>query len=69
MDSKIFLVEGEIIVNEKKQKFSKKVRAGSSSFAAEKTMALFGSKNRLRRNKILIKEVKEVLEDGTKKRN
>ncbi len=63
---KVFLVEGELVLKGRRQSFSKEVKAKSSAYAAEKAMALFGSKNKLKRNKILLREVKEVEEDGKK---
>lgn len=66
---KVFEVEGEIVVKGGKQKFAKKVRAPTTGFAAEKVLCLFGSKNKLNRNRVLIKEVKEVEENGGKKGN
>ncbi|MCX6798986.1 MAG: 50S ribosomal protein L18Ae [Candidatus Diapherotrites archaeon] len=56
---KNFLVEGEIEARGVKKKFSKKIKAQTPAFAAEKAMCLFGSKNRVKRNKILIREIKE----------
>lgn len=64
MKEKFFLVEGEILQKGKKKPFSKKVSAQTASFAAEKAMCLFGSKNRITRNRIFIKETKEVEENG-----
>jgi len=66
-EEKIFLVEGEIEEKGTKKPFSKKVRAKTPGFAAEKAVCLFGSKNKLSRNKIFIKETKEVKEDAGKK--
>ncbi len=63
-DEKIFLVEGEIIEKREKKPFSKKVRAKTAGFAAEKALCFFGSKNKLKRNRIMIKETKEVKENA-----
>ena len=63
-EEKVFLVEGEIIEKGEKKPFSKKVNAKSHGFATEKVLCLFGSKNKLKRNKILLKETKEVKADG-----
>ena len=68
-EEKIFLVEGEIIEKKEKKPFSKKVRAKTPGFANEKVLCLFGSKNKTKRNKILIKETKEVKDDGTEEGN
>ena len=59
-EDKIFLVEGEIAEKGGRKKFSKKVAAATSNFAREKTLCLFGSKNRMKRNKVFLKEIKEV---------
>ncbi len=59
-DEKVFLVEGELRLKGKKQGFSKKVKAKTAGFAAEKVLCLFGSKNRLKRSDIFISEAKEV---------
>ena len=66
-EEKIFSVEGEIEINGEKRKFAKKVKAKTVTFAADKTMALFGSKNKIKRNKIIIKEAKEVEANEGKK--
>ena len=63
---KVFLVEGEIMVKGKRQAFSKKVKAESSAFAAEKVLCLFGSKNRLKRNNVFLREIKEAEETRKK---
>jgi ribosomal protein L20A (L18A) len=63
-EKKIFLVEGEITEKGGKKRFSKKVRAQSASFAVEKALCLMGSKNKIKRNRILVRETKEVKEDG-----
>jgi ribosomal protein L20A (L18A) len=67
-EEKIFLVEGEIEEKNEKKPFSKKVRAKTASFAAEKAICLFGSKNKLKRNKIVIRETKEVKENAGKEK-
>lgn len=59
-EDKVFLVEGEIIEKRGKKRFSKEVRARTAGFAAEKAVCLFGSKNRLKRNQVMVKETKEV---------
>lgn len=63
-EEKIYLVEGEINGKGGKRPFSKKVKAKTAGFATEKVLCLFGSKNKLKRNKIAIKETKEVKEDA-----
>ena len=65
-EEKIFLVEGEIAEKGGKKPFSKKVRAKTASYATEKVLCLFGSKNKMKRNKITIRETKEVKENAGK---
>ena len=65
-EGKVFLVEGEIALRGKRQRFSKKVKAESSAFAAEKVLCLFGSKNKLKRNNVFLQEVKEAAETQEK---
>lgn len=67
-EQKIFLVEGEITERQGKKRFSKKVKAQSASFAVEKALCLMGSQNKIKRNKILVRETKEVKEDGGKQK-
>lgn len=66
---KIFLVEGEIKEKDGKRPFSKKVEAKTATFAGEKVLCLFGSKNRVKRNMITITKAEEVKEDGKKQGN
>ncbi len=66
MDEKIFEITGEIQEKGGKKPFSKKVKATTESFANEKVICLFGSKNKVKRNRIFIKETKEVKADGKK---
>ena len=65
-EEKIYIVEGEIQEKDGKKPFSKEIKAKSQAFATEKAMCLFGSKNKVRRNKITIKETKEAKQDGGK---
>lgn len=65
-EEKIFTVEGEIQEKGEKKQFSKNIKAKSPAFATEKAMCLFGSKNKIKRNKITIKDTKEAKQDGRK---
>lgn len=65
-DEKIFEIKGEIQEKGGKKPFLKKVKAKTESFATEKVLCLFGSKNKIKRNRIFIQETKEVTEDGKK---
>jgi len=57
---KEFEVRGYFVKGEEKQGFSKKIKAFNELLAAEYTLSLFGSKNKLRRSQIFIEEVKEA---------
>jgi ribosomal protein L20A (L18A) len=63
-EEKTFTVEGEIHQKKETKKFSKKIKAKTPQFAAEKALCIFGSKNRLKRSQITIKETKEVQKDA-----
>ncbi len=49
-----FVVNGELNLPEGKRTFSKEVEAPSEGAARDKVYALFGSDNRLSRNKVVI---------------
>ena len=68
-DEKIFEVTGKFGKSGNERKFAKRVKAVSGNFAAEKVLALFGSKHRLKRRNIFINEIKEVGEDAGKEGN
>jgi len=59
---KNFEVQGKIKNRKTGKKFSKKVDSANENTAIEKVLALFGSKNRIKRRNIEINEVKEVKE-------
>lgn len=65
---KFYEITGEFEKKGEKRKFSKKVKAESHGFASEKVMCLMGSKHKVKRRDIIIKEVKEMGEanGGTK---
>ncbi len=65
-DEKIFEIKGEIQEKGGNKPFLKKVKAKTESFATEKVICLFGSKNKIKRNRIFIQETKEVKADGKK---
>jgi len=65
-NEKIFEIKGEIQEKGKNRPFLKKVNAKTETFATEKVICLFGSKNKIKRNKIFIQETKEVKTDGKK---
>ena len=69
-EEKNFLIKGEIQEKNGKKPFSKKIKAKTAQYAAEKVLCIFGSKNKLKRNRITITETKEVENDaGKKERN
>lgn len=65
-DEKNFEIKGEIREKGGNKPFLKKVNAKTETFAIEKVICLFGSKNKIKRNKIFIQETKEVKADGKK---
>ena len=59
---KEFTVTGKFTEKGREKKFSKKISCLNEAQARERTMQLFGSKNRIKRRNILIEEVKEMQE-------
>ncbi|AJF60622.1 MAG: hypothetical protein QT03_C0001G1139 [archaeon GW2011_AR10] len=59
-NAKRFEVSGKFVQKGKEKKFSMEVSAVNENDAAEKVLALFGSRNRLKRRNIAIGELKEV---------
>ena len=59
-NAKRFEVSGKFVQKGKEKKFSMEVSAVNENDAAEKALALFGSRNRLKRRNIAIGELKEV---------
>ena len=59
-NAKKFEVSGKFVQKGKEKKFSMEVSAVNENDAAEKVLALFGSRNRLKRRNIAIGELKEV---------
>ena len=64
---KTFIVQGKLLLKDSEQAFSKELMAFNENNAAERTMTLFGSKNRIKRRNIQITEIK--LLNGEKKKN
>ncbi len=62
---KVFEITGKIETKKTQQGFSKKVRAFNRKHAADKILALMGSKHGLKRREIAVTEIKEV-KDGEK---
>lgn len=58
---KNYTVQGKLLPGQEKEKtFSKEILAYNPENAAEHAMALFGSKNRIKRRDIQITEIKET---------
>lgn len=53
-----FTVQGNLVLKQGTKKFSKELLAFNEANAAERTMALFGSQNRIKRRNIQITEIK-----------
>ncbi|MFW6048412.1 MAG: 50S ribosomal protein L18Ae [Candidatus Natronoplasma sp.] len=63
---KVFRVKGKFRMKKKKgewQPFTKEIVEENEDGAVEKVMSLFGSKHRVKRTNIKIREVKEISED------
>ncbi|MFN7991079.1 MAG: 50S ribosomal protein L18Ae [Candidatus Micrarchaeia archaeon] len=55
----MFTVSGKIVLGREERPFSKKVEAQSENAAKQKTYALFGSVNGVKRNKVSIDKVEK----------
>lgn len=66
MEEKLFEVSGRFLEKKREKKFSKRVFAVTEKFAREKVLAIFGSKQKIKRRHIWINETKEVKEDEGK---
>lgn len=55
----MFTVSGKVTLGREERKFSKKVDAPSENAAKERTYALFGSVNGVRRNRVAIEKVEK----------
>lgn len=60
MKTNKFNVSGEIELSGKRRKFSREVDAATENAASNKLFALFGSNNRVKRNKIKILNIKKM---------
>lgn len=61
---KTFLIEGEVKMGMFKQKFSKKTRALRPEDALERVYSTLGSKHKVKRDQITIKNVIELEEEA-----
>lgn len=55
-----FTVSGKIILGKEERTFTKMVEAATENAAKEKTYALFGSQNGVKRNRIKIENIKKI---------
>ncbi len=55
-----FTVSGKVTLGREEREFAKKVEAPSENAAKEKTYALFGSVNGVKRNKVKIEKVEKA---------
>lgn len=55
-----FAVYGKITLGKEGRKFKKDIEAETENAAKEYTYALFGSKNGVKRNKIIIEKIEKV---------
>jgi ribosomal protein L20A (L18A) len=62
-NEKVYEISGEFLEKGNKKKFTKHVKAQNEKFAIEKTMALFGSKQKIKRRHITVNEAKEYKEE------
>jgi len=62
MEEKTFAIEGAYKEKGGLKKFSKEIKAVNENYATEKTLAIFGSKHRLKRGAISITKIEEKKE-------
>ena len=55
-----FNISGKLMMGKEERPFTKRVEAPSENAAKEKTYALLGSNNGIKRNKIAIEKVEKV---------
>jgi large subunit ribosomal protein LX len=60
MKTKIFRVKGKFPLGDEIQVFTKELKALSEENIYERIHAEFGSKHRIKKNKIIIEEIKEI---------
>ncbi|MBI2597694.1 MAG: 50S ribosomal protein L18a [Candidatus Diapherotrites archaeon] len=58
-ETKTFQISGHFLEKKKKKKFSTTVGAQNENTAKEKVLAIFGSKQKIKRRHIFIEEIKE----------
>ena len=63
MKTKIFRIQGKFMMGNSLKPFTKELKAISEEDIKEKIYSDFGSKHGIKRNKIIIEEIKEISED------
>ncbi|GEM_PF-1586852 len=58
--TKKFEVQGTVMIGSREMKFSKTLEAFNEKHATEKTLSLFGSKNKVKRRNIHVNHTAEV---------
>ncbi len=67
LEKKDFTVKGTMMEKKNEKSFTKTIRAENEKAARETTFSLFGSKHKIKRRNISIKEIREGREDGKEK--
>ncbi len=63
MKTKIFRIQGKFMMGNSYQPFTKELKAIDEKDIHEKIYSDFGSKHGIKRNKIVIEEIKEISKD------
>lgn len=66
MKTKIFKIQGKFMMGNSLKPFTKELKAINEEDIYEKIYSDFGSKHGIKRNKIIIEEIKEIKEDEVK---
>jgi len=63
MKTKIFRIQGKFMMGNSLKPFTKELKAINEEHIHEKIYSDFGSKHGIKRNKIIIEEIKEISRD------
>jgi large subunit ribosomal protein LX len=63
MKTKIFRIQGKFMMGNSYQPFTKELKAINEEDIQEKIYSDFGSKHGIKRNKVVIEEIKEISKD------
>ena len=66
MKTKIFRIQGKFMMGNNYKSFTKELKAIDENDIREKIYSDFGSKHGIKRNKIIIEEIKEISKDEVK---